>query len=99
MKESWSETLWNEKNRRCGRHCREDEGSKIEMVWTRKRRDKELVGDIMVVDIKTRRSNMRWMACIKDLNIKEMCVDMTRDKKIGGQKSEQATSGKSRTRP
>jgi hypothetical protein len=32
----------------CGRHCREGEGSKVEMVWTLIRRDEgELVRDIM----------------------------------------------------
>jgi hypothetical protein len=37
MKESWSETLWNEEIRKCevlDRHCGEGEGSKVEMVWT-----------------------------------------------------------------
>ena len=80
MKESWSETLWNEEIRRCGvvdiaekvrearlrwyghvirrdegelvrdimewrdqkmwggRHCREGQGSKAEMVWTRNKK-------------------------------------------------------------
>jgi hypothetical protein len=32
MKESWSETLWNEEIRR--RYCRKSEGSKVEIVWT-----------------------------------------------------------------
>jgi hypothetical protein len=43
MKKSWLETLWNEEiRRRCGRHCREGEGSKVEMIWTcNKRRWRE----------------------------------------------------------
>jgi hypothetical protein len=41
MKESWSEILWNEEIRRrirVGRHCREDQGSKVEMIWTRNKK-------------------------------------------------------------
>ena len=40
--ESKDQKMWGD------RHCREDEGSKVEMIWTRNRRDEgELVRDII----------------------------------------------------
>jgi hypothetical protein len=40
MKESWSETLWNEEIRRCGvvDIAEKDERSKVGMLWTRKKK-------------------------------------------------------------